>query len=48
MDDEIFENMTNEFGIPFYRRVDLGVFIGIAPIEDFDADERQLAASYGD
>ena len=49
MDDEIFENISNEFGIELYRRIILeNGFVAVAPIPDYDKDERKLAASYGD
>jgi hypothetical protein len=47
MDDEIFENVSNEFGIEHFRRVDLGWFMAVSPVEDFDKAEREVADSYG-
>jgi hypothetical protein len=47
MDDEIFENVTAEFGFDRYRRIDMGWFTAISPVEDKEGAERELGDSYG-
>ncbi len=47
MDDEIFENVNADFVFDRYRRIDMGWFVAVVPVEDTEGVERELGDSYG-
>jgi hypothetical protein len=47
MDDEIFEIVSPDFTFERYRRIDMGWFTAISPVEDKEGAERELGDSYG-